>query len=459
MPLPSILLESQTLKAYAAKTPKSAQSYREARTTFPSGITHDVRFLLPHPLCIEYADMGNKWDVDGNKYVDYFGGHGALILGHNHPVVIDAVQEQIKRGVHYGASHELELEWGQLVRSMIPSAERVRFTVTGTEATHLALRVARASTGKPKIVRFWTHFHGWHDHVAFARGKSEMTPEGVLPEIVSGMLVAPPGEIDYLENLFSERNDIAAVILEPTGSTFGKVPIDPQFLTDLRRLTKKHGIVLIFDEVITGFRCSPGGAQSFYGVIPDLTTVAKILGGGYPAGAVVGRTDIMDVMEFGVTDTGIVAPRVPHQGTYNASPVSAAAGIATLRLLQSGDLIEQANRTAETLRGRMNAILEKIGSDWCVYGSFSGFHIFTNPSHDTVGPTDIQAGRVDVSKLKGTSTELVHKMRAGLLCGGADMLPWPGGVVSGVHDQDDVERTCGAFEKMVSLLAEDGDLG
>ena len=172
-----------------------------------------------------------------------------------------------------------------------------------------------------------------------------------------------PLEKKILEETFEKHHkEVAAVILEPTGSTFGKVPIDPQFLTDLRNLTKKHGIVLIFDEVVTGFRCSTGGAQGFYGVTPDLTTVAKILGGGYPAGAVVGRTDIMDVMEFGVIDTGIVGPRVPHQGTYNASPISAAAGIATLRLLQSSDLIERANRTAEILRGRMNAILAKIGS-------------------------------------------------------------------------------------------------
>ena len=396
--------------------------------------------------------------MDGHEYVDFFGGHGALILGHNHPLVVEAVREQAARGVHYGASHELELEWGELVCAMLPCAERVRFTVSGTEATHLALRLARAATGRPKIVRFWTHFHGWHDHVAFARNQAETGPEGILSEVVDGMLVAPAGDIGYLETLFSERGDIAGVIIEPTGSTFGKVPVHPRFLADLRRLTQKHGIVLIFDEVITGFRCAPSGAQGFYGVTPDLATVAKVLGGGYPAAAVAGRADIMDVMEFRVSDGAIHGPRVPHQGTYNAGPVSAAAGIATLRLVQSGDFIERANRAAETLRAEMNAVLARAGVGWCVYGDFSGFHIFTNPAREAVGPDDIRAGRVDSSKIKGVSTQLVHKMRAGLLCGGADMLPWPGGVVSGVHDDADIERTVEAFATMIRMLAEDGDI-
>ena len=458
MPPSTLISSSPTLQAYAEKTPTSAVLYRRARTTFPSGITHDVRFLLPHPLSVDRADAGRKWDVDGNEYVDYFGGHGALMLGHNYPAVVEAVREQAGRGVHYGASHELELEWGELVCSLLPSAERIRFTVTGTEATHLALRLARASTGKPKMVRFWTHFHGWHDHVAFARGKAETAPEGILPEVIESMLVAPPGDISYLENLFAARDDIAGVILEPTGSTFGKVPINPQFLTDLRALTERHGVVLIFDEVITGFRCSPGGAQAFYGVTPDLTTIAKILGGGYPTGAVAGRADIMNVMEFQASEAGIAGPRVPHQGTYNAGPVSAAAGLATLKLLRSGDFIERANRTTQTLRREMNGVLSKMGADWCVYGEFSGFHIFTNPAHEAVGPDDIQAGRVDSSKLKGASPELIHKMRAGSLCGGADMMPWPGGVVSGVHDDADVEWTISAFETMVRMLAEEGEL-
>ena len=188
--------ESKILKTYSAETPTSAKLFQRSQTIFPSGVTHQSRDLKPHPIFVNRAEGSHKWDVDGRKYVDYFGGHGALILGHNHPVVQEAVREQVSRGVHYGASHELELEWAEVVKSVIPSAEKVRFTVTGTEATHLALRVARAYTGKAKVVRLATHFHGWHDHVAFGKDSvSKSPPPGILREIVDNILVCPPGDI------------------------------------------------------------------------------------------------------------------------------------------------------------------------------------------------------------------------------------------------------------------------
>jgi glutamate-1-semialdehyde 2,1-aminomutase len=243
---------SRITGAYIRKTPSSQDRYAQARGIFPSGVTHDVRYLRPHPVYIARAEGAHKWDIDGNRYVDYFGGHGALILGHGHPAVVEAVREQISRGVHYGASHELELEWANWIRKLIPCAERVRFTVSGTEATHLALRVARAHTGKPVILRFAAHFHGWHDHVAFSDGPA---PAGILQGVVDGTVVCPPNDIAFVRAVCEQRDDIAAVIVEPTGATFGQVPLDPQFLSDLRQITAKHGIVLIFDEVISGFRC------------------------------------------------------------------------------------------------------------------------------------------------------------------------------------------------------------
>ncbi len=191
---------------------------------------------------------------------------------------------------------------------------------------------------------------------------------------------------------------MAAIILEPTGASFGKVPIEPQFLRDLRSLTTRLGILLIFDEVITGFRCSPGGAQGFYQVTPDLTTLAKVMAGGYPGGALVGRAEIMHVMEF-KRGNGIVPPAVPHQGTYNAETVSARAGIATLKIVSTSDAIATANRTAACLRDELNAILRRMGSSWCVYGNFSNFHIFANPDNEPVGPEDNKAGKLPWQKL------------------------------------------------------------
>ena len=298
MNIGTVQAESQIFQSYIEATPTSAELYRRAQQVFPCGVTHQARVLEPHPVFVARAQGGRKWDVDGREYVDYFGGHGALMLGHNHSVVQEAVREQVSRGTHYGASHQLELEWAELIRSLVPSAERVRFTVSGTEATHLALRVARAYTGKPKLVRFATHFHGWHDHVAF--GKESVGPKpppGILQEIVDNVLVCPPGNLSWLDELCRDREDVAAVILEPTGATFGKVPLDPAFLPELREWTARRGILLIFDEVVSGFRCSLGGAQGFYGVTPDLTTLAKIVGGGYPGAALVGRAEVMQVMD------------------------------------------------------------------------------------------------------------------------------------------------------------------
>jgi glutamate-1-semialdehyde 2,1-aminomutase len=448
--------KSGIIEEYIRHTPTSQKLYRQAQNLFPSGVTHDSRYLLPHPLFISHADGAHKWDVDGHEYVDYFGGHGALLLGHNHPAVLEAVREQLGRGIHFGASHELELEWATLVQQLIPCAERVRFTVTGTEATLLALRVARAYTGKSEVLRFAGNFHGWNDHMAFSDATGA---PGIVKGIVDSVVICPPGDIEFVKQVCEARDDIAAIILEPTGATFGKVPLDPQFLVELRALTKRLGIVLIFDEVITGFRCSPGGAQGFYKVTPDLTTLAKILAGGYPGAALVGRAEVMQVMDFR-SDHGIVAPRVPHQGTYNAETVSARAGIATLKLISTTDAIATANATAARLREELNGVARRLGSGWCVYGNFSNFHIFANPDHAAIGPEDIMAGRVPWQNLKNLSGggELPHLMRAGMICGGADISIWPGGLLSCRHTPQDIDRTADAFEKMLKMLAEEGRL-
>ena len=452
--------KSQITQSYEDATPTAAALYRRARQVFPGGVTHQARLLKPHPIFVSRAQGSRKWDVDGREYVDYFGGHGSLILGHNHPVVQEAVRAQLSRGAHYGASHELELEWAELIQSMIPCAERVRFTVTGTEATHLALRVARAYTRKPKVIRFATHFHGWHDHVAFGKETSGSTPPaGILQAIVDNVLVCPPGDLSSLDELCRNRDDVAAVILEPTGATFGKVPLDPRFLGELRQWTTQRDILLIFDEVISGFRCSLGGAQGYYGVTPDLTTLAKILGGGYPGAALVGRADVMQVMDYQEGDDGLGAPLVVHYGTYNASPITASAGIATLKYLRSEDLIAKASASASKLRTAMNSVAQRIGCDWCVYGDFSAFHIFPNPDHDPVSPRDIMAGRVDSWKLRrAASTALQHTVRVGFLYGGVDLLPWPGGLVSGVHTDEDLQWTVDAFEKLLKTLDREGSL-
>jgi glutamate-1-semialdehyde 2,1-aminomutase len=445
------LTESKILRAYAEKTPRSRALHERAKTLLPNGVTHVGRYLEPHPVYIERAAGSLKWDVDGNEYVDYFGGHGALILGHNHPAVLEAVLAQAPKGSHYGASHALEVEWAELIHQLIPSAERVRFTISGTEATLLALRIARAFSGKNKIIRFGAHFHGWHDHVCFPAGGAP----GILPGIVDDTLIVTPNDTARVEELLSSRDDIAALILEPTGASFGHVPTGGEVLRRLRELTARHGVLLIFDEVISGFRCSPGGAQRYFGVTPDLTSLAKILAGGYPGAALAGRADVLRVLEYRMEGGSIQPPAVVHQGTYNAGPVSAAAGIATLQLVRDTDALDKANRSAAALRDGMNQSIRRRGLGWSAYGLFSDFHLYCAAST----PEEIYAGKIPWQQLKGgISPALSHKIRAGLLLHGVDITGWPGGLVSSAHSGEDVRRTVDAFDATLDMLAAEDDL-
>ncbi|MBM3522229.1 MAG: aminotransferase class III-fold pyridoxal phosphate-dependent enzyme, partial [Alphaproteobacteria bacterium] len=226
---------------YLRRTPGSAKHFGDAVKVFPSGVTHDSRITHPYPPYVKRAAGARKWDVDGNEYVDYYGGHGALLLGHSHPAMVQAVTSQLSMGTHHGASHEAEIRWAQLVQRLIPCAERVRFTASGTEASHLAIRVARAYTGRPKIMRFTGHFHGWHDQVAPGAMShfDGSVPVGILPALVEQVVMMPTDDVDRVVRTLDERDDIAAVILEPSGASWGQVPMAPNFLATLREVTKR----------------------------------------------------------------------------------------------------------------------------------------------------------------------------------------------------------------------------
>src|SRR6476661_8189287 len=241
---------------YRGRTRRSAELYEQARKVLPAGLTHDSRTLLPYPIYAARASGARKWDVDGNEYVDYFGGHGALLLGHGHPAVVEAIQRQVPLGTHWGASHELEVRWAELINRLVPCAEMVRFTGSGTEASHLALRLARAFMRKPKVIRFVGHFHGWHDGVT-AGAMSHFdggVPAGIPASLVEQTIMLPTDDAQHVAETLRARDDVAAVILEPSGASWGQVPLPTNFLADVREITHAHGAILIFDEVITGFR-------------------------------------------------------------------------------------------------------------------------------------------------------------------------------------------------------------
>ena len=452
--------ESLIVGSYLERTPRSAQRHAEARGLFPSGIVHDSRRTWPYGLYVDHAMGSRKWDIDGNEYVDYYGGHGALLLGHQHPKVVAATQAQLSKGLHFAAGHELMLEWGHLIQDLIPSAARIRFTSSGTEATHLAIRLARASSGKGKIVRFVSHFHGWHDHVAFGvKEHLDGTPTvGVLADVAANVILVKPNDIAAVARVLAARNDVAAVMIEPVGAGSGAIPTPPAVLRELREVTRQHGVLLIFDEVVTGFRIAPGGAQALYGVTPDLTTMAKIVAGGMPGGAVGGRQDILDWLDHEASSTA-KRERIAHEGTHNAHPVSAAAGIATLKVIRDTDACARASAIAAKVRAGMNEVLEEEGVPWAVYGVHSFFNFFTNPENRQIRPTTFDAEAAPIEWFKTDKREgLLGKMRLAMLVYGIDLKSWRGGIVSAAHTQADVDLTLEAWQKSLRALKQEGDL-
>jgi glutamate-1-semialdehyde 2,1-aminomutase len=452
-------LDDDLERRWRARTPGSARLAARAAGLFPSGVTHDTRWLPPYGPYIERADGARKTDVDGNDYVDYFGGHGALLLGHRHPEVQAAAERALACGTHFAAGTELEIRWAEAVTRLIPSAERVRFTASGTEAVMMALRLARACTGRSRVLRFRTHFHGWADEMVagYATRGDGPAPAGIPQPVADRSLLVDVGDRDALEAAFAAHDDIAAAIVEPIGASFGKVPVTEDDLAALRRLTAAHGALLIFDEVVTGFRVSPGGAQARFGITPDLTTLAKILAGGLPGGAVCGRRAVMERLDHAAARRAGVE-RIPHPGTFNANPVSAAAGAAALAVVERGEACATADRQAARLRGLLNQVLREEGVPWVVYGRFSGFNLFFNPEHRALDPERFDATAIPPAELLRQDPETVRRLRLAMNLNGADLSGWPGGLVSCVHRDADLERTADALRAAVRLLGVAGQL-
>ena len=339
---------------YIDTHPKSLERYQVAKDLFPNGVTHDARNLTPFPFYVTNSEGAHKFDVDGNKIIDYRTGHGSLLLGHNHPEVVKAVQEQMAIGTHWSASTDIEIEWGKLVTELVPCAEKVRFNSSGTEADMMAMRLARAYTGKSKIIRFRNHFHGWSDYAV----PGWAAPSGVPDPVLDTMIVLEPNNISLVEEAI-QKNDVAAVILEPTGAHMGQEPIKPAFLDELRDVTQRNSVVFIMDEVVTGFRTSRTGASGYYGVVPDLSTHAKILGGGLPGACVAGKADILDMIQFRDDPDFNSNGRVSHNGTFNANPLSAAAGVTALRIVRDESVNDVATERASQLKTGLNEILTR----------------------------------------------------------------------------------------------------
>ncbi len=434
---------------YIRKNPKSAALYPRFKEIFPSGGGgHDGYVADPFPVTIDHGKGSRKWDVDGNEYIDYGMGSASLLLGHAHPEVVEALMQAVPGGSHYGAPIEKVLEWGERVVNLVPCADKVRFVGSGAEATMLALRSARAYSGKDKIIRWESHYHGWHDYVMpgnlapFDVPASTGIPRGTVDSVV----VLPP-DLAALERTLATDNDIAGVITEGSGASYGTVPLEPGFVEGVRRLTQEYGVVMILDEVITGFRWSPGGLQQMLGIEPDLCTMAKILTGGMPGGAVAGREQVMAVMEQTGDAQHDRYQRVYHGGTFNANPYCAATGDAAMRIAATGEMQDTADRMAERLRRGLREIVDRYEVSACVYGESSTFHIY-------FGGRSVDG--LDANALKSVSPQLQTNFRQALQVRGVDLMSRTSGVLSGVHTEADIDQSLQAFDGAIKALMDEG---
>lgn len=445
---------SQIESAYIDLFPLSAKQSQAAREVFPNGVTHDSRHHEPFPVSVKEAQGCFKTTLEGHSLIDFWMGHGSLLLGHGHPAVVQAVQDQIVKGTHYSASHELEQQWGKLVIDLVPSAELVRFTSSGTEATLMAMRIARIATARTKVLKLAGHFHGWHDQLIPA---ADGTPfdgnwqqPGVSPSVHGDLVVVPPNDISAVEQAITQHQP-ACVILEPTGGRWGAVPIRGNYLQQLREVTNRSQTIMIFDEVITGFRVSPGGAQQEYEVTPDLTTLAKILAGGLPGGCLTGRSELMRYLEYD-HPSGL---KMKHPGTFNGNPLSAAAGIAALQEIQTGEPCRIANEAAVYFRSRLNQMFVEKNVDWIAYGDFSLTKILPNytgarPTCDDDLPYDNDSHSID----QPISRELTRAFRSASLIHGVDLMGW-GAIMSAHHTHEVLDEAVYGLSKVVDMLRKD----
>ncbi len=339
---------------------RSRRLYERAKRLLPGGVDSPVRTFEPHPFFIERGEGSKIRDVDGNEYVDYCLAYGPLILGHQPPSVMKAVKKQIQRGILFGIPSELELELAEKITKHVPCADMVRFVNSGTEATTSVVRLARAYTNRENILIFDGCYHGANDHFLF--GKKGPKSPGIPHMLRRNTLVASFNDLTSVEKI-ARKNELAAIIVEPVMGNLGCIQPAEGFLKGLREICDEHGALLIFDEVITGFRLALGGAQEFFNVVPELATLGKIIGGGFPIGAFVGNAEIME----------LVAPagKVYHAGTFCGHPVAMAAGLATIKTLERKKAIERAcnfaRKLADTLRRELELPVNQVASMFQVF--------------------------------------------------------------------------------------------
>ena len=433
-------------ESYARNHKGSLALHEEAVRYFAAGgATHAVRMADPCRPYITHASGSRKWDVDGNEYIDYTMGHGALILGHSHPAVVSAVCEQAAKGFHYGDNHELETRWAALIAQMMPVAERVEFCAAGQEANMMAVRLARLYTGRRRILRFTHSYHGWADEL------SAVGEPGCVNECVTEI---PLNDVAAVEREL-ETGDYALVISEGGGARMaGRIPVGLEFQKALPDMARKYETLYCIDEVVTGFRDAPGGWQSLVGVTPDLATIGKCAGGGLPVGAVVGRADVFEALSPG----SVPHRAIRHAGTWNANPMVAAAGVAACSLYLDGAPQRVAWEMARRFRDEGNDVLRRAGVSGRLYGR-SVVHLYFGHVRRDGFDYDYEAPSVDAAELTGTQFGAVtERLSLHLLQRGVATLHGSMFVFSTAHTVSDIQATTEALEASLGAMIREGSV-
>ncbi|MDR0797902.1 MAG: glutamate-1-semialdehyde 2,1-aminomutase [Nitrososphaerota archaeon] len=425
---------------------KSRTLFERAKNVLPGGVNSPVRAFSPYPFFVERANGSKLYDVDGRSYVDYCNAYGAMIFGHAYPEVMEAVKAQFTKGTLYGVPTVQEVEFAELIQKVSPCVEMVRLVNTGTEATMHAIRVARGYTGRKKIVKFEGCFHGSHDNVLVKAGSGATTfgtPNslGIPGDTTKTTIVLPYNEIAAVEEVLKrEGNDVAAVIVEPVLANVGLILPKSDYLASLRKLTSQYGVVLIFDEIITGFRLALGGAQEYFNVKPDMVTLGKVLGGGFPVAAFGGKAEIMR----NVSPVG----GVYQAGTFSGNPVSTVAGYAVLSILEQrkSEIYPQLEKCARELSGALFDLAENYRLPVQVYSIASLYQIFF---------TDQEV--IDYSCAKLSDVKMFNAYFHELLRQGVFVPPsqFETCFTSMSHLAGDIQLTIEAFDRALSVVSKE----
>ena len=418
----------------------SQELFEESKKIIPGGVSSPVRAFKPYPFFVAKGEGSYIYDVDGNSYIDHCLAYGPLILGHADKIVVSDLTNQLTMGTAYGAPTENEIKLSREVINRIPSAEMVRFTNSGTEATMSAIRVARGFTKRDKIVKFEGAYHGAHDYCLVKGGSgAACLPDslGIPVDTTKNTLTVPFNDEEALTELIEkEGENIACIIMEVVMGNIGCVEPKDGYLEFLRKITEENGIILIFDEVITGFRLATGGAQEYYGVTPDMTTLGKIVGGGLPMGAFCGKKEIME----------LVAPNGPvyQAGTFSGNPISVQAGLSTLKQLNK-DFYTSLNKKGEFLRSNIHDIVDELSLDISPVGLGSMFQIYFNPNEVT-----------NYAEAQESDSERFLVYFRQLLKEGVFIPPsqFECNFISSAHEMEDLEKTANAIRESLKVAFE-----